>query len=106
MKCLSFLFLLQASLILHGQTLNEDSVFIRTHYTKKEVYIAMRDGVKLFTTIYEPKNKSQKYPFLIQRTPYSCAPYGATKFPNRRLGPNRQLMQEQYIFLYQVVRGR
>ncbi len=106
MKCLSFLFLLQASLILHGQTLNEDSVFIRTHYTKKEVYIAMRDGVKLFTTIYEPKDKSQKYPFLIQRTPYSCAPYGATKFPNRRLGPNRQLMQEQYIFVYQDVRGR
>jgi putative CocE/NonD family hydrolase len=106
MKYLSFVLLLQASLILHGQALNEDSVFIRTHYSKREVYISMRDGVRLFTSIYEPRDKSQKYPFLIQRTPYGCAPYGATKFPSRRLGPNRQLMQEQYIFIYQDVRGR
>ena len=66
----------------------------------------MRDGVKLFTSVYEPKDASRKYPFLMVRTPYSCSPYGESNYPTRRLGPNRQLMQEGYIFVYQDVRGR
>ena len=55
-----------------------DSVELRLkqHYTKKEVMIKMRDGVKLFTSIYEPKDKSKKHPILMNRTPYSCSPYG------------------------------
>ena len=67
----------------------------------------MRDGVKLFTAIYTPKDVStaNPYPFLMERTPYSCSPYGDNNFP-RRLGPNSQLMQDKYIFVYQDVRGR
>jgi putative CocE/NonD family hydrolase len=76
-------------------------------YTKQEVYIPMRDGTKLFTAIYTPKDisSSNKYPMLMQRTCYSISPYGEDKF-KRSLGPNKYLLQEKYIFVYQDVRGR
>ena len=83
----------------------EDSAFVRNNYTKREVYIVMRDGVKLFTAIYEPKETSESLPILMQRTPYSCNPYGNEKY-RRSLGPNPGLMREKYIFVYQDVRGR
>lgn len=67
--------------------------------------IPMRDGTKLFTAIYMPKDTSEKYPFLMMRTPYSCAPYGEDKF-RRSLGPNGLFAKEKYIFVYQDVRGR
>jgi uncharacterized protein len=82
----------------------EDSAFIRDNYTKREVYISMRDGVKLFTAIYEPKDESAA-PILMQRTPYSVSPYGKDQFP-WRLGPNTILLKEKYIVVYQDVRGR
>ncbi|MEM1327269.1 MAG: CocE/NonD family hydrolase [Bacteroidota bacterium] len=65
----------------------------------------MRDGVKLHTTVYTPKDQSKAYPMLMKRTPYSCRPYGEGNFPSR-LGPNKYLMQDGYIFVYQDVRGR
>ena len=65
----------------------------------------MRDGVKLYTVIYVPKDQSEKYPFLMERTPYSVAPYGENNYAER-LGPNTALMREKYIFVYQDVRGR
>jgi putative CocE/NonD family hydrolase len=64
----------------------------------------MRDGVRLFTSIYIPADKKEKYPILMERTPYSCSPYG--KRMKHRLGPNDLLMHEKYIFVYQDVRGR
>jgi putative CocE/NonD family hydrolase len=78
---------------------------IKSNYTKIERMIPMRDGVKLFTAIYIPKDTTEKYPFLIERTPYSCAPYGENSYP-RRLGPNKFFPAEKYIFVYQDVRGR
>ncbi len=75
------------------------------NYTKTEYDIPMRDGVKLHTTVYSPKDTSQEYPFLMKRTPYSSKPYGEADFP-RRLGPNPQLAEDGYIFVYQDVRGR
>ena len=53
-----------------------DSVWFVNNYTKMEQQIAMRDGIRLFTSIYMPKDMSEKHPMLIERTPYSCAPYG------------------------------
>lgn len=79
--------------------------YIAEHYTKQEVQIEMRDGVKLHTTIYSPKDTSQKYPIIMKRTPYSSRPYGKNEFP-RRLGPNPTLMQQGNIFVIQDVRGR
>jgi putative CocE/NonD family hydrolase len=79
--------------------------YVRENYTKREVYIHMRDGVKLFTAIYTPKDASQKYPILLMRTPYSCSPYGENNYPSQ-LGTNVSLMEEKYIYVYQDVRGR
>lgn len=79
--------------------------YVRDNYTKREVEITMRDGVKLFTSIYAPKDASKKAPFLMMRTPYSCRPYGANEIrPN--LGPEAGFTKEGYIFVYQDVRGR
>ncbi|WP_347343807.1 CocE/NonD family hydrolase [Mucilaginibacter sp. JRF] len=81
--------------------------YVKEHFTKKDVYITMRDGVRLFTSIYIPKDasKQNKYPMLMQRTCYSVGPYGADKYP-ARLGPSAEIMKEGYIFVYQDVRGR
>jgi len=83
-----------------------DSVYSRQHYDKFEYQIPMRDGVKLFTSVYVPKDNSTLHPMLMQRTCYSVAPYGVTKFPRGRLGPSKYLMHDGYIFVYQDVRGR
>ena len=83
------------------------SDYVKEHFTKKDVYITMRDGIKLFTSIYTPKDASaqNKYPIMMQRTCYSISPYGETKYPGQ-LGPSKYIMQEGYIFVYQDVRGR
>jgi putative CocE/NonD family hydrolase len=65
----------------------------------------MRDGVKLFTTIYTPKDQSKKHPILITRTPYSLRPYGENEYP-RSLVPSMLFVREGYIIVYQDVRGR
>jgi putative CocE/NonD family hydrolase len=80
---------------------------IKLNYDKKEVYIPMRDGVKLYTAIYTPKDisKDKKYPILMQRTCYSIAPYGEENF-KKSLGPSSFLEEDKYIFIYQDVRGR
>lgn len=78
---------------------------VEANYVKKEVDIVMRDGVKLHTTIYAPKDTSKEYPILMTRTPYSSRPYGEDQFRSK-LGPNEYLMKQGYIFVYQDVRGR
>lgn len=83
----------------------EDSVYIHEHYTKLEKQIPMRDGVKLYTVIYLPKDESKKYPILYNRTPYSAGPYGENEY-ERVLGPSMLFTREGYIFVTQDVRGR
>jgi uncharacterized protein len=78
---------------------------IREHYTKHEYRIPMRDGTKLFTAVYIPKDTSQSYPFLIDRTPYSVSPYGVDHYP-KRLGPSPIFVRDGFIFVDQDVRGR
>lgn len=77
---------------------------VQDRYTKKEVRIPMRDGVKLFTSIYVPKDTSHRYPFLIMRTPYSVAPYGPEEYPSD-LRVSKLLVDSGYIFVAQDVRG-
>jgi putative CocE/NonD family hydrolase len=78
---------------------------VRERYDKREELIPMRDGVKLFTAIYTPKDTRRTYPFLLQRTPYSVWPYGEDAFPPG-LGPSARFQEEGFIFVYQDVRGR
>jgi putative CocE/NonD family hydrolase len=82
----------------------ELAAFIQANYDKEEVLIPMRDGVKLFTAIYTPKDKSQSYPFLMKRTPYSVSPYGDGVYPET-LGPSDVLTKELFIYVLQDVRG-
>ncbi|MER3498672.1 MAG: X-Pro dipeptidyl-peptidase [Chitinophagaceae bacterium] len=85
----------------------QDSAWIRDNYIKKEVSIPMRDGIKLFTAVYMPKDKTEKHPILMTRTPYSCAPYGEQNFTPRLWGGHwRYYARENYIIVIQDVRGR
>jgi len=90
-----------ASIVLSGQTPN----YVRANYNKLEVQIRMRDGVKLFTSIYTPKADSRKYPIMLSRTPYSVAPYGPEAYRSS-IGPSDLFARDGYIFVYQDVRGR
>lgn len=94
---------LAVSVPLHSQGDQEWSV--QDHYTKSEYRIPMRDGVRLFTIVYAPKDTSQTYPFLINRTPYSVVPYGPDDYPTR-VGPSEEFEKSGYIFVDQDVRGR
>ena len=85
----------------------QDSAFVRENYVKTQVQITMRDGVKLFTNIYTPKDASpaQTYPIVMQRTCYSVAPYGKEDYTTM-LYYSRYMMREKFIFVDQDVRGR
>ena len=78
--------------------------YIRANYHKHEYQIPARDGVKLFTAVYEPKDSSQSYPIMLCRTPYSVGPYGEGY--KETLGPSELFPREGFIFVYQDVRGR
>ncbi len=86
---------------------DERADLIRANYSKSEVRIAMRDGVELFTTIYEPNDTdtSRRYPILLTRTPYSVGPYGLSQYKTR-LGPCADFEKNRYIFVFQDVRGK
>jgi putative CocE/NonD family hydrolase len=83
----------------------EQLEYTRAHYTKYEFRIPMRDGIKLFTAVYVPKDLSQQYPMLLLRTPYSVEPYGTDNY-RRNIGPSAAAEKEGFIFAYQDVRGR
>lgn len=104
MKYRFLFYLLLAVLQSCAQAITDDT-YIKDNYIKKEFRITMRDGIKLFTSVYIPKDATQAYPLLLQRTPYSVAPYGENNY-RRRLGPNNLFLKEKYIFVYQDVRGR
>lgn len=88
---------------------SQNNSFIQDNYQKFEYQIPMRDGTRLYTAVYVPKDagSNNKYPILMKRTCYSCRPYGAGKFPSvNRMGPSKFLVQDKYIFVHQDVRGR
>ena len=85
---------------------NQDSAYFLNNYTKKEIYIPVRDGIRLFTTLYLPKDKTEKHPILMTRTPYSCAPYGETNYSARYYRNHyKEYLKENYIIVVQDVRG-
>lgn len=100
---LIFALLLITSLNVVAQDFKADSLYMRANYEKFEYNIPMRDGTKLFTIAYVPKDKSEKYPFLINRTCYNASTYGDFKTYTH---PSRYLVQDKYIFIFQDVRGR
>ena len=89
-----------------GRLFAGDSFDIPAHYKKFEYRIPMRDGVRLFTAVYVPKeDASEKYPILMARTPYSVGPYGVDAYP-KQIGPSQKFEEDKFVFVYQDVRGR
>src|ERR1035438_1259718 len=88
-KCISaslFVLILAANLAAQSKP-DAPDFEVKEHYTKYEFRVSMRDGVHLFTSVYVPKDSSRSYPFLIDRTPYSVAPYGVDLY-RKQLGPS------------------
>ncbi len=86
---------------------DELAQWIKDSYTKYEYRVPMRDGVKLFTSVYVPKDAGEQhtYPILFDRTPYTVSPYGVDQYKNA-LGPSELFTRSKYIFVYQDVRGK
>lgn len=104
-KCFLLVLSLCTSFLLLAQ--NEDSAWIREHYYKIEKMIPMRDGIKLFTALYIPKDSAEKHPILFNRTPYSCSPYGEDKISPRLYGSYWiNYLRSGYIIAIQDVRGK
>src|SRR5690242_13999616 len=85
---------------------SQDSSWIRDNFVKMEKMIPMRDGTKLFTSIYVPKDNTEEHPILLNRTPYSCAPYGENNYRAFWNSHWKYYMREGYIIVIQDVRGR
>ncbi|HKO79289.1 MAG TPA: CocE/NonD family hydrolase, partial [Chitinophagaceae bacterium] len=86
-----------------AQEPNKDSLYVREHYEKSEHQVTMRDGKKLFTVVYTPKDKSKTWPILMNRTCYNASSYAEYKLHGH---PSRYLVEDGYILVFQDVRGR
>ena len=98
--------MMRAAVVLAGAGLGAQGLpYILEHYDKQEVMVPMRDGARLFTAIYSPKDHRRPYPFLLERTPYGAGPYGPESYPEQ-LGPSARFGEEGFIFVTQDVRGK
>ena len=91
--------------LMAGQGDAQGLEYVKANYTKSEHYIPMRDGVRLYTAIYAPKDTTKTYPVLLNRTPYSIGPYGVDR-SRENIGPSAAAAKEAFIIVYQDVRGR
>ena len=82
-----------------------NATWFAEHYTKYEYRVPMRDGIRLFTRVYVPKDDSQAWPILLTRTPYSLKPYGTANFGSPS-GTLRGFAEDKFILVTQDVRGR
>jgi putative CocE/NonD family hydrolase len=106
-KLRSLVFLLFIVFTADAQTNSLDSAWVKENYYKVEKMIPMRDGIKLYTAIYLPKDSSEKHPILLRRTPYSSSPYGVNNFPDAFWNSYYRLyLRENYIMVVQDVRGK
>lgn len=95
---------LSISSFAQGPQAKYSSEWVKQNYDKREVYITMRDGVKLFTSIYEPKDKSVKHPIMMERTCYTVSPYGEDNYDS--FTGLWRYAEAGYIFVFQDVRGK
>jgi len=71
-------------------------------FDAKDAMIPMRDGVKLYTQIYEPRVRTEPLPFLLLRTPYGTGRLDSSRIANSM----RELTADGYIIVVQDIRGR
>ncbi len=80
---------------------------VRDHtaiFDKTEVMIPTRDGVRLHTEIYTPKNATESLPILFERTPYGISSVNGGY--SSMLSRYNEMMTDGYIFVFQDIRGR
>lgn len=92
-------------LVLAFSLLGQGLEYVKANYTKFEYRVPMRDGKRLFTSVYVPKDTAKPYPILLNRTPYSVAPYGADQY-KADIGPSALFGKDGFIIVYQDVRGK
>lgn len=85
--------------------LGADASWLSEHYTKFEHRIPMRDGTRLFTRVYVPKDDATPHPIVLTRTPYALKPYGADRYQDTG-GTFETLARDGFILVTQDVRGR
>jgi uncharacterized protein len=73
-------------------------------FDKAEVMIPMRDGIRLHTEIYTPKDATQPLPIIFERTPYGIS--ASNNGYSRMLSRYDSMMPDGYIFAFQDIRGR
>ncbi len=80
----------------------QDSVpaFVVEHYDRHDLMVPTRDGVRLRTIVFSPKDTSTSYPILLTRTPYGADEYF------HPVGPAESFARAGYIFAFQDVRGK
>lgn len=103
--CLIGLICFAARAAAAAETGDTNAAWLAEHYTKYEHRIPMRDGVRLFTRVYVPKDDSQPWPIVLTRTPYALKPYGSDNY-NDPVGSFRTLAKDKFILVSQDVRGR
>lgn len=96
-----------SSTLVQGQEKSSETnaAWLVEHYTKYEHRIPMRDGVRLFTRVYVPKDGSEPWPILITRTPYALKPYGSDNYSTPS-GSFYTLATNHFVMVTQDVRGR
>jgi putative CocE/NonD family hydrolase len=83
-----------------------DTSWFRANYTKREVMIPMRDGVRLYARVFLPNDTTSRHPIVMVRTPYGNAPYGPDAFPRGLDHITRAYAREHFIIVGEDVRGR
>jgi len=73
-------------------------------FNKQDVMIPMRDGVKLHTEVYVPKQTAGPLPFIFERTPYGL--HDDDKGFTTKFGIYEEMIPENFIFVFQDIRGR
>ncbi len=87
-----------------GQTSGQNKPDLGQIFDKRDVMVPMRDGVRLHTEIYTPKNSTEPLPFIFERTPYGLS--DDERGFTGKFGSYQELIPEGYIFVFQDIRGR
>ncbi|MCP5382886.1 MAG: CocE/NonD family hydrolase [Kordiimonadaceae bacterium] len=104
-KAIGFSAIIMMLVALSQPSLAAENYDLKANYQKAEYDIPMRDGIKLHTVVYAPRDNSVSYPIMLLRTPYSAGPYGDEYIKATSLAPHIDMVREGYIFVTQDARG-